>query len=289
MPERLRRWTIPVLAAVLLVGAFAAGVWAGLRQHSVLAQFPIQAVPEIPGTVQQQAIETAHFHPRIAAALRQISEEHIRGIVVGVANEPGTPPTQLDGVYVQFDFTTPQRVRGEWLDRAGRSYTATYRNVGGIWAAFRLPDYELRWFEPTPFPAYEPEDPSELPDYVHEPERSRVIAIVQQTTWLEELLAGQEYRVTGVWWWQPGKAAIVDLTLSRPLVVPLDAPIVEPWGTGEAPWPPTITTFRGWLEATDPNELARIEAEGGITFERALTLIVDLERKDAYLFIGSGL
>lgn len=288
MQQRLRPWMTPILVAVLLAGAFLSGVWAGLRQHRVLANIPIQTVPEIPGTVQQTAIETARFHPRIAAALRQIPEEHIRGIVVGVANESGTLPTQLDGVYIQFDFTTPQRIRAEWLDRSGRSYTATFRHVGGIWAAFRLPEYELRWFEPTPFPAYEPEDPAELPDYVHEPERSRIMTIVQQTTWLEQLLAGQEFRVTGIWWQLTGKAALVDLTLSRPVTVPLETPLLEPWGAGTAPWPPTVTTFREWLKATDPNELARIEAEGGITFESGLTLIVDLERGEAYLFIGSG-
>lgn len=288
MNRQLPGVTVPLLVAALLAGAFAAGVWAGLSQHSVLAEVPIQAAPEVPGAVQQRAIETARFHPRIATVLRQVSEEQIRGIVVGVANQPGTLTTQLDGIYVQFDFTTPQRVRAQWLDRAGRSYTATFRNVGGIWAAFRLPDYELRWFEPTPFPAYEPEDPTELPDYVHEPERARVVSIVQESTWLEELLAGQEYRITGIWWWRPGKAALVDLTLSRPVVAPLDSPVVEPWGTGEAPWPPTVTTFRGWLQATDPSELARIEAEGGITFESGLTLLVDLEREDAYLFTGSG-
>ncbi|MFN3337548.1 MAG: hypothetical protein ACK42I_08610, partial [Thermomicrobium sp.] len=229
MAERLHRFTVPLLVAVLLVGAFTAGVWAGLAQRSVLAGVPIQAAPEVPGVIQQKGIETARFHPRIAGVLRQVSEQQIRGIVVGVANEPMTPTTDLNGIYIQFDFATPQRVRGEWLDRTGQSYAATFRNVGGIWAAFRLPDYELRWFEPTPFPAYEAEDPSELPNYVHEPERTRVIAIVQQTKWLRELLAGQEYRMMGIWWWKPGKAALVDLTLSQPVVVPLDAPLVEPW------------------------------------------------------------
>lgn len=201
----------------------------------MLAEVPIEAAPGIPGAVQQKAIETARFHPRIATVSRQASEEQIRGIVVGVANQPGTLATQLDGIDVQFDFTTSQRVRAQWLDQAGRSYTAPFGNVESIWAAFRLPGYKLRWLEPTPFPAYEAEDPPALPDYVHKPERARVVSIVQESTQLEELLAGQEYRITSIWWWRPGKTALVDLSLSRPVVALLDSPIVKPWGTGEAP------------------------------------------------------